>query len=251
MHPRLSFNSICNGPTSLDQDYDIWRELGAACVGIQAGKLEAVGWQAGIDKVLAEGMRVSTLLHPVSFHLDAAKAVKSESIYTTGGRRGQLSWEEAAEAFVEAIKPVVAHARTAGVPILIEQVPALYVDFAFVHNLRDALHVAEAAGIGVCLDLWHFWSESNLHANMDRALPGCRLVQISDYTLGDRSYPCRTVPGDGVMPIEALMKRIVAAGYKGSFDFELIGPRIEKEGAASALRRAGLYMTAMLERLGV
>ena len=41
-----------------------------------------------------------------------------------------------------------------------------------------------------------------------------------------------------------------AAGYSGCFDLELIGPRIEEEGYASACRRSIDALGTMLESLG-
>ena len=43
---------------------------------------------------------------------------------------------------------------------------------------------------------------------------------------------------------------MLAAGYEGCFDLELIGPRIEEEGYASALRRAVDNLGAILDALG-
>ena len=267
MHPRLSFNSLCHLQTTLEQDLAIWRDLGATCVGLPVAKLEAAGWQAGIDAVRRSGFHVSTLLQPVMFHLDdrsawggqrevfirtldAGRQLGADSVYTISGRRGDLGWEEAAQAFVEAVRPVAAHARSIGVPLLIEQTPALYVEMSFVNTLRDALRVAEMADIGVCLDIWHCWTEPDLKANIQRAVPRSTLVQVSDYTVGDRSLPCRSVPGDGVIPLERIIGWMLEAGYEGAFDSELIGPRIDAEGALPALRRSGEYMSALLGRLG-
>jgi sugar phosphate isomerase/epimerase len=118
------------------------------------------------------------------------------------------------------------------------------------HTLHDAIAVAERAGIGVCIDLFSCWTESGLRENLRRAMPDCALVQVSDYTFGDRSLPCRTVPGDGGMPLERLIGWVVEAGYRGSWEFELIGPRIEKEGVAKATARSAAWLTQALQRLG-
>ena len=48
---------------------------------------------------------------------------------------------------------------------------------------------------------------------------------MSDYVLGDRSAPCRSVPGDGDIPLRRLIDDLLTAGYTGLFDLELVGPR--------------------------
>lgn len=81
-------------------------------------------------------------------------------------------------------------------------------------------------------------------------MPLAGLVQVSDYVLGDRTTPCRAVPGDGVIPLEAILRDVLDLGYAGLFDLELVGPRIEAEGAAVACQRAATYLSDMLYRLG-
>lgn len=268
MHPRISINLISFPASTLAEDLAACRTLGARRIGVPIAKLEGAGWNAGVEAVRASGFGVSTVLHPFSFHLDerrdweaqraalirsidAARTLKAESVYMTSGRRGQLTWEEAAQAFVEASKPVAAYARESGVQLLIEQTSSLYVEFSFVHTLGDALRVADAAGIGVCVDLFACWTESSLKESLEAAMPRCSLVQVSDYRLGDRSLPNRSVPGDGAIPLERLLGWIAGAGYRGSFDLELIGPRIEREGPAQAIARAGERLAALFAPLGI
>jgi sugar phosphate isomerase/epimerase len=58
------------------------------------------------------------------------------------------------------------------------------------------------------------------------------------------------VPGDGDIPLRRILGQVLAAGYDGCFDLELIGPRIEEEGYESACRRAVDALGAMLTELG-
>jgi sugar phosphate isomerase/epimerase len=106
------------------------------------------------------------------------------------------------------------------------------------------------AGIGVCIDLQPCFGEAGLSRLFRRALPITGLVQVSDYVLGDRVAPCRAVPGDGVVPLERLIGDLLAAGYQGLFDLELVGPRITDEGGAAASRRAAERLSEMLTKLG-
>ena len=55
------------------------------------------------------------------------------------------------------------------------------------------------------------------------------------------------MPGDGDLPLERLLDDVLAAGYTGIFDLELLGPAIAEEGAESALRRGLEWMTRMLD----
>ena len=81
-------------------------------------------------------------------------------------------------------------------------------------------------------------------------MPITGLVQVSDYVSGDRTAPCRAVIGDGMVPVERLLGDLLDAGYRGVFDLELLGPRIEAEGARAATRRAAENLSEILVKLG-
>jgi sugar phosphate isomerase/epimerase len=126
----------------------------------------------------------------------------------------------------------------------------LYADIHLAHTLRDAITLAEMAGVGICIDVFHCWTEPDFEGLVRRALPRTELIQLSDYVLGDRALPARAVPGDGAIPLEAFLAQSLAGGYSHGFDLELIGPRIEEEGRFESARRACAVVGEMLNRLG-
>ena len=82
-------------------------------------------------------------------------------------------------------------------------------------------------------------------------MPLTGLVQVSDYVLGDRTAPCRAVPGDGAIPLERILGDVLDAGYGGVFDLELVGPRIDAEGARDRDRtRRHDELSEILDQLG-
>lgn len=179
-----------------------------------------------------------------------ADALGAPAIYLITGGRGRLSWEQGAARCAEWIAPCIVAAQAKGVKLLVENASALNADLHMVHTLADAIRFAEIAGIGVCIELHACWTEADLPALFRRAMPLTGLVQASDYVLGDRTTPCRAVPGDGVIPLEALLGEVLAAGYQGVFDLELVGPRIVEEGARKASLRAAERLSAILTGLG-
>ena len=66
-----------------------------------------------------------------------------------------------------------------------------------------------------------------------------------------RSLPCRAVPGDGAIPFEWLLPAILAAGFNGMFDLEIVGPRLQTEGFEIGLKRAAKKIGAILESAGL
>jgi sugar phosphate isomerase/epimerase len=182
--------------------------------------------------------------------IDLAAQLQVRSIYLLTGGHGSLTWEQAAETFSEAIAPCVTQARAAGVELAVENASVLYADNHIAHSLRDTVTLAEMADIGVCIDLYACWADAALRESIERALPRLQVVQLSDYVYGDRSLPCRAVPGDGAVPFARILGWLHEAGYSGAFDFELIGPRIDQEGHRNAVMRSAQYVTGILQTLG-
>jgi sugar phosphate isomerase/epimerase len=126
---------------------------------------------------------------------------------------------------------------------------SLRLDISSLFTLRDSLELAKAAGTGVVLELQCCWYERGLEELVRQNVDMLKLVQISDYEIGTLSTPNRSVIGDGDIPLERLLAMVLDAGYRGMFDLELIGPKIEAEGYLSATRRSLERTSEMLDRL--
>ncbi len=211
--------------------------------------VQAVCHVFGAGRVPPDEQSVTAARSALSRLIEAAADVDARCIYLLTGGRGGLRWEQAADAFGSAIAPCVRQAEQAGISLAIENASSLYADIHIAHSLRDTITLAESAGLAICIDLFHCWAEADLSGLLRAALPRTRLIQLSDYVLGDRALPARAVPGDGVIPIETLVAQALTDGYRYGFDLELIGPRIDAEGRLAAAARACAVVRAMLDRL--
>jgi len=115
-----------------------------------------------------------------------------------------------------------------------------------VHTLRDAIDLARRLDIQVCLEINACWAERDLQRTIVDGIDRIGIVQVSDFAVGTLSTPNRLVPGDGDIPLARIIGWLLAAGYDGVFDLELVGPRIEEEGYRSALSRSCDYLSALL-----
>lgn len=262
-HKRLSVHNVTFYGDSLAELEAYWAALGVSRLSILDGQLLDPRFPLSLQ---GNGYSVEAVYHlfgegtlagdpdaaraNLSAVIDAAAAVGARTVYLLTGGRGELNWGRAAERFCEMVDPCVAHAKSAGVALAIENASSLYADIHLAHTLRDTVTLAEMAGVSVCLDVFHCWAEGDFEAMVRRALPRTSLIQLSDYVLGDRALPARAVPGDGVIPLEPFVAGALAGGYTHGFDLELIGPRIDHEGRLQAARRACDVVSAMLDRLG-
>jgi sugar phosphate isomerase/epimerase len=225
------------------------------------------GLDKAVEALAAGGTRASVLNHSFAAYpnieedtgfaaqkldeaIDIAAALGAGGLYLVTGGRGSLNWEQAAARFADLIAPCRRNAEEKGVRLMVEPASGFNADIHFVHTLDDTIRLAQIAGIGVCLELHACWMEGGLKEKFARAMPLTGLVQVSDYVAGDRTAPCRAVPGDGMIPLERLIGDILEAGYEGLFDLELLGPRIDAEGPEQATRRAAEQLSAILVRLG-
>ncbi len=270
MHDRISVNSICLMSDPLRVQAEHWRSLGARRVSLVGPQVAAEGVEEARAALASGDYRLETVVHPsgpgvlldpdsaawqgprerLSATIESAAQLGAKSIYMTTGGIGSLTWEQAAQAFAGMIAPCVEQAGSAGIALMIETTPPAYADIHIAHSLRDTVALAELAGIGVCIDLTSCWTEADLKNTIERAVPICSLVQVSDYVCGDRSVPARAVPGDGDLPLRRLLGWILQAGYAGAFDLELLGPRIDQEGHVAATGRAAAVIGDILVSLG-
>ncbi|OBI65316.1 sugar phosphate isomerase/epimerase [Mycobacterium sp. E796] len=249
----LSVHNVTFLGADTDELHQHWTALGLRHLSVLDTQVLDPGF---VRLIRAEDYAVEAVYHlfrtgaELSRLIDAAAATGARCIYLLTGGRDGCTWEQAAERFCRAIEPCVQEAQLAGVGLAIENASSLYADIHFAHSLRDTITLAELAGIGICIDLFHCWAEADLAGLLRRALPRTQLIQLSDYVLGDRALPARAVPGDGAIPIESFLAQALADGYPFGFDVELLGPRIEAEGRLAAAGRACAAVSEMLDKLG-
>jgi sugar phosphate isomerase/epimerase len=267
IHPRLSVNALSSLSWSFDQDLTLWQELGVHHAGLLISKIEP-DRDTKVARLKAAGIRPSTLVcgsfalsapetwditrTMLNSALDVVASMGGGSVYCTPGRTTGQPWREVFDVFAEAVAPCVAHAKQCGVSLGIE--PTVRTDVSFVNTLRDAMDVCERTGVALVADFGNCWMERDLREVLQRAAPHICLVQICDVIIGSSGKPSpggRVHLGEGELPIRRLMRDVLDAGYEGLFDLEVLGPAIEAEGYAPALRRGVDRASSLLAELGL
>lgn len=267
MHPRISINTLCLPPAALGEHIDKVARLGARGISPTRDEVSQFGAAQAARALRNAGIKVAALSHMAFGYasreaalgaqqrldqtLDLAAEIGAECVIMTTGGRGELEWSDAADRFAEAVAPCAARARAAGIALGIEPTSHLYADASIAHRLSDTVDIARRAGIAVMIDIFACWFDADIDAAIAEAAPLSPLAQISDYVYGDRGLPCRAVPGDGAIPFARIVPAMVAGGFRGWWDLEIIGPRIAEEGAARALPRAAAHIGSLLEQAGI
>ncbi len=267
MHPRVCVSGLCFPGLSATDAIGAVAGLGAASTSVTGAKARAAGAGAVVAAGRRHGVRIVTTTGALGLDLssgqasaaslrcaeadiDLAAAVGAAVMYGLTGPRTAARWDACADAYVNAAGDLAGYAAARGVTLAIEPTSWLYADLTFVHTFHDALLVAPRAGMGICLDAFHVWTEAGLREEIGEHAGLLAHVQLSDMTPGSRSLPCRAVPGDGDVPLAAVVQWLLEAGYPGVFDIELNGPAIDAIGHHAAAARAANWLDKLLEELG-
>ncbi len=266
---RVSVSAVSSWRWTLDEDLRFWGDAGITHVGLSFRKLDEAGLEAAVARVRDAGLRVSNLVElgwcdlddPTTWseHRDRLLAAVEVAatlagpggccLVVTTGPAGRLGWDEAADALGEMLGPVRVGAVAADVPLTIEPTGPLRLDLSFVTTLRDGVDLADRLGVGVCIEVNSCFAERGLAETVRAAGSLIEHVQVSDFVIGSLCTPDRAVPGDGDIPLARIVSEIDAAGYGGAYELEMVGPRIEEEGYASAIRRGLGHLEAVLADL--
>jgi sugar phosphate isomerase/epimerase len=272
IHPRLCVNQASSIRFSLEEDLALFATEGVRDVSLLLRKLDDSGAGSAdlaraIERVRAADLRVDNLAVGPCFELArpeqwpagrdrlrsclrTARALGSSCVVITTGGPAGLTWEAASDALERAIAPVVEEAGQDGQEIAVENTNGLRFDISFAHTLRDTIDLARRLGLGVCMEVNNVWCERGLEETIRRNVDALRIVQVNDFVVGTLQTPDRAVPGDGDIPLARILGWLLASGYERFFELEIVGPRIDAEGYAPAIRRSLDYLGDLLVSLG-
>ena len=259
---RISINTLCLSAAHLAEQAEAVVRLGISAISPVISQVIDFGVDQSSRLFRDSGLRVAAVTHLAFGYATAEEAAKererllatisiaerigAETVIMTTGGRGGLAWSDAAARFAAEVAPCAERAQKAEIKLMIEPTSHLYADVSIVHRLSDAVRLARDADIHVAIDLFACWADSDIEAAITAAVPIAGLVQVGDYVYGDRSLPCRAVPGDGAVPLDRLIALIEGSGFRGTYDIEVIGPRLAMEGHQAGLRRTTTYVAACL-----
>jgi sugar phosphate isomerase/epimerase len=265
VHPRISVTTISSWSWSVEEDIAFLKQEGITAMGVPTTKLAERSDEA-LAAIAASGLTITALaagagslvdseeqtLAALAPAIDMTLAAGARSMYfLTGPTPHRMATDEAFAAFARCIPATLAYARDKGVTLSIEHNSVSSREIGFVHTLAGAAHLCRETGLGICLELQNCWYEPDLPRLFAENLDLITIAQVSDFLVGEPLRNHRRVPGDGSMPLEWLIARLIDAGYTGMFEIEVLGPAIEAEGYASAIRRSVDWLNQRLVSWGV
>jgi sugar phosphate isomerase/epimerase len=152
-----------------------------------------------------------------------------------GGPLDGQTYQDCLKLFIEELKPVIAHAESVGVPLLIEPEPDLLIETADQYlELADQL---DSPFVGLNFDIGHFFCVRNDPAEtVHRLAPLIRHVHLEDIAATRVHH--HLIPGEGVIDFAAVLQALKTIQYQGWVTIELYTCHEEPDQAATiALER--------------
>jgi sugar phosphate isomerase/epimerase len=134
-------------------------------------------------------------------------------------------------AILRGLERILPAARDAGITLAVEPFhPMFLAERSAIVTLDQANRlVAEFAepALGIAVDTYHVWWDPALTAGLQQAAGRIAAVHVADWLVPTPSLLTgRGLPGDGVIPLPALLARIDATGFTGPVEVEVLNPQV-------------------------
>jgi len=255
----LSISETTTFRWSFEEDVTNYAAAGIPGIGVWRQKLSDFGEAKGTELLAESGLRASHLFWAGGFTgsdgrsfrasvEDAAEAVRTaaalgtETLVVYSGARAGHTYNHARRLFKDALAELAPLAAELKVFLAVEPMhPGCAAEFTFLTSLDDSLAFLEAIAnpqVRLVLDTYHLGHTPNLAGRIGEFVDWVVLVQLGDGRRPPTGEQSRCLLGEGVIPLREIVQALVASGYDGFFDVELLGEEIETVDYASLLEHA-------------
>lgn len=158
--------------------------------------------------------------------IDQAAAIGAPLVVLVCGAVPGMPLPEGRKQIAEGIGAVLPHAEAADVRLSIEPLHPMYADCrSAVNTLRQANDMVAALGsvmVGVTVDVYHLWWDSDLEAEIRRAGASVLSFHVCDWRTPTRDLlNDRTLMGEGCINIPEIRGWVEATGFSGHNEVEI------------------------------
>ena len=256
---RLAISELTTYRWSFEEDVELYRALGVSAIGVWRQKLADVGEEKGAALLAQSGLQVSSLQWAGGFTgssglsyedslADArqailtARRIGAPCLIIHSGARGNHIQNHARRLFHQALDKLLPLAEEHGVTLALEPMKShCGGEFTFFNCLDQTLELIDehaSPALALTLDTYHWGHEASLLERLDDLATRLALVQLGDGREPPRKEPDRCPLGEGRIPLRQIVERILAAGYDGFFEVELLGEELESADYREIVRRS-------------
>ncbi len=239
---KLSINATTTYRWSFEQDVVRYRLAKIDAIGLWLPKLLEYGEDRASNLLCENGLKVSSLSYAGGFTgafgcelsdvmvetLDlirlAGRLQADSLIVLTGPKRNHLN-KHAKRLVVDALKELAGEAVDRQLKLcLMPMRPEFKDEWTFLQTLKDTLEILDCVdhpSVKLAFDTYHSGHEQELLKRLPDLVHQIGVVQVSDSRTRVRDEYDRVLPGEGVLPIEAIMQGLIEANYRGFVDYQI------------------------------
>ncbi len=244
---RLSINEMTTFRWPFEVDLARIAAAGIPAVGVWRQKLSDYGEERGLALLAQSGLAVSNLLwagvftgsdggtyrdslEDTTHAIRLAAAMKAGCLVVYTGARAGHTHSHARRITRDALRKVAPLAADLGVTLAIKPMHASFTsEFTFLTSVQETLALIaeiDRPGIKVAFDTYHLGHDICLERLREWA-PSIAVVHLGDCRALPNGEVNRCRLGEGILPLREIIGALLAGGYRGDFDVELLGEEIE------------------------
>ncbi len=241
---RLSLNTATVNQWSLKECIEGCVRHGVPAIGPWRDKLHELGVDIAAKMIKYNGLQVSALCRGGMFTavdevgrrtalddnrkaVDEAVAIGAQClVLVVGGLpEGSKDMSGARQQVRDSIGELLEHARACDMPLAIEPLHPMYAaDRACVNTLAHANDLCDelGEGLGVAVDAYHVWWDSNLEKEIARAKGRILGFHVCDWLVPTKDLLLdRGMMGDGVIDLPKMRQMVEDADFRGLIEVEI------------------------------
>lgn len=267
---KLAINELTTYRWSFEEDVLALSELGFKGIGLWRPKLVEYGTEKAVELLSEHQLEVSSVSWAGgftgsdgrSYHdslcdaLDAvqlASQVGAKNVILLSGGRNNHTKNHARRMILSAFEELSEAADAVGVSLAVEPMhPGCGADWTIVNDVRQTLDVIGSlsrSNVGLVLDTYHLGFDPTILEWLPDIVRHIRIVQLGDgkhLPLGEQN---RCLLGDGRVPIREIVRLLMAAGYDGYLEAEVLGEEVEHLSYNQVLNHTYRYLSELAESM--
>jgi sugar phosphate isomerase/epimerase len=263
--PALSMCQITTKYLGFEEDVYAYKKAGMDGISISWDKLRSFGIARGIRLLRETDLPVVSMIggpylsgspalsqreaqDELTLELDVCAQLGAGVLGVVAGNRDGRSFRETEEVTIQALTQLGEEAGKRKVILGLEPIHAPYFDF--LNTLADARKIIQAVDspfVGITFDAWHLCHEPDLDLRIEETSSDIVLVHFSDWRVPTRYHDDRLIPGEGVLPLRSILRKLHDSGYRGYYDVEIFSEDVWTADQNENLRKCRQFFDSVWE----
>ncbi len=245
---RLSISELTTYRWPFEEDVRHYQEAGIDAIGVWRHKLSDFGEERAVELIHDSGLKVSSLLWAGGFTgsegrsyresigdacdaLRLAQALDTHCLILHSGGRAGHTHNHARRLLKNAISEIRPLAEEFGITLALEPMAAESAgQWTFLTDLDDTVALVQeidSPRVKLVFDTYHFGHLEPLVERLEEYVPLIEIVHLADARTPPDVEQNRCPLGEGVVPLEHIINKLISADFPGYFEVELMGEEIE------------------------